>query len=489
MEAQELMQDFSEENVPTNQPSPFGLDAENISVLGRLRPQIEAALVPALDKLYDHVRADPALRDLFKDEASIARAKEAQRAHWLAMCNGRVDDDFDSRAKRIGLAHARIGLCPKTYIGGYSIVIDSLIQALIAEEIPAKRRLFGAGQNTKALAQGISALVKAMLMDAGAAISVYTDSVEGQKDEAQTCLSFSLDKLADALEALSRGDLTVAVDPAEFNSNDRLASAFNLAVGNLRDVISDTRRSAETIKSSSREVAQAADDLARRTEKQAANLEETTTAVNALNDAVRETAQSARTTNDTVDRALKDAKAGGEVVGDTQSAMTQIEASAKEMSQIIGVIDEIAFQTNLLALNAGVEAARAGEAGKGFAVVASEVRTLAQRSAEAAKSIKSLIGASSEHVAAGVELVQSTSDVLTRTIEAFGEVSEQVSSITSATQSQAGNIDEINSAVSYLDQMTQQNAAMVEQTSAAGASLANEADTMAAQVAEFRAGR
>ena len=482
MEARNIVEDISEERF-----AGFGLDSANTATLKRLRPTIEGALGPALDGLYTSIRANPNLNGFFNDETHMAGAKEAQRRHWLAMCNGRFDDDYQERARRIGMAHARIGLRPLDYIGGYSHVIDHLIAAVVTGHMARTRRLFRAGvPDADELTLDICTLVKATLIDVGAAISVYTDSVEGMKDEAQTCLEFSLDKLADALGALADGDLTVSVDTGEFNGTERLANALNLAVTNLSDLISETRRSAETIKSSSREVAQAADDLAKRTEQQAANLEQTTAAVNTLNDSVRETAASAKTTNQTVDHALRDARSGGQVVEDTQKAMTQIESSAHEMSQIIGVIDEIAFQTNLLALNAGVEAARAGEAGKGFAVVASEVRTLAQRSAEAAKSIKTLIGASSDHVTAGVELVQNTSDVLKRTIAAFGEVSDQVTAITEATQTQASNIEEINAAVSYLDQMTQQNAAMVEQTSAAGASLANEADTMAGQVAAFR---
>ena len=484
MEALKIVQEPSEDRFAT-----FGLDLSNTETLKRLRPTISAALGPALDGLYDNIRANPGLRAFFQDEQHMERSKEAQRRHWLAICNGRFDDDYQERAHRIGKTHARIGLRPIDYIGGYSHVCDALIAAVVSEHLGRSSRLFGFRRtDVDGLTLDICTLIKATLIDVSASLSVYTDSVENMRDDAETCLAFSLDKLADALAALAEGDLTVSVDTAEFNGNEKLASALNLAVSNLSDLISEKRRSAETIKSSSREVAQAADDLAKRTEQQATNLEETTAAVNTLNDSVRDTAASARTTNETVDLALRDARAGGKVVEDTQKAMTQIESSAHEMSQIIGVIDEIAFQTNLLALNAGVEAARAGEAGKGFAVVASEVRTLAQRSAEAAKSIKALIGASSDHVSAGVELVQNTSEVLKRTIAAFGEVSEQVNAITEATQTQASNIEEINAAVSYLDQMTQQNAAMVEQTSAAGASLANEADTMAGQVAEFRLG-
>lgn len=470
----------------------FGVDEAMRAELRALRPVVETALGAALDRFYTGLTGTPHLKAFFEDDAQMNRARSAQKRHWMEICEGRLDEAYAARAQRIGRIHADIGLKPMDYLGAYATMIDEMImEASRVHGAAAGRRLPGIGRlGGKAaddgFARSVSALVRAMLVDIAMSLSVYTNQLDDERTEAETALAFSLDKLADSLASLADGDLTVMVDPQEFSGHEKLASAFNLAVTNLSDLISETRRTADTINSSSREVAQAADDLAKRTEQQAANLEQTSAAVNALNDTVQETAGSAKTTSETVESALKDAEEGGRVVEDTQQAMSQIESSAREMSKIIGVIDEIAFQTNLLALNAGVEAARAGEAGKGFAVVASEVRTLAQRSAEAAKSIKELIGTSSRHVSSGVELVQNTSDVLTRTIHAFSEVSGQVRSITEAAQSQAANIEEINAAISYLDQMTQQNAAMVEQTSAAGASLANEADAMAGQVSEFK---
>lgn len=300
--------------------------------------------------------------------------------------------------------------------------------------------------------------------------------------------SMALDKIVDSLEGLAANDLTISVSPEDFSCNERLASAFNTAISNLRGIIDETRISAEDIRSASGEIAQASDDLSRRTEQQAASLEQTTASINSLTGTVNDTAESARKTESTVAVALKDAQAGNEVVCETQTAMSQIESSSREMNQVISVIDEIAFQTNLLALNAGVEAARAGEAGKGFAVVASEVRTLAQRSAEAAKTVKSLIASSSEHVKTGVDRVNNASEVLTRTIQAFGDVSDQVANMTAATEAQANSITEINTAIGNLEQMTQQNAAMAEESSAAGASLANQADHLKALVAKFHFG-
>ncbi|HST92598.1 MAG TPA: methyl-accepting chemotaxis protein, partial [Brevundimonas sp.] len=200
------------------------------------------------------------------------------------------------------------------------------------------------------------------------------------------------------------------------------------------------------------------------------------------------TATASRQASETVKAAKRDAETSGIVVRDAVSAMGAIEKSAQEISQIIGVIDEIAFQTNLLALNAGVEAARAGDAGRGFAVVASEVRALAQRSAEAAKEIKVLISASTTQVNSGVSLVGQTGDALDRIVGRVAEIDGLVSEIAASAQEQATGLQQVNTAVNQMDQVTQQNAAMVEESTAASHALSQEAETLAASVSRFEIG-
>lgn len=480
MEAHDLEQD-----VLTDRLAFMEINAESIQNLRQIKPVIDKAIDPALDKFYAGVRAHPVLRTFFNDDGHMDQAHRLQAEHWKNIAKGEFSDQFAKVVRRIGMAHARIGLEPKWYIAGYARVLQELIISVVDASRSTGGSFLRPGGPSPDLGKQIAAMSKAALLDMEMSISVYLDQLEEERQKAKMAHDMSLDRMADALEALARGDLTVSVDAGEFSGNERLADAFNRATANLREIISETRASADSIRNGSGEIAQASDDLARRTEQQAASLEQSTASIVSLNETVQGTADSARQTDATVNRALNDAKEGGEVVRETQTAMTQIEASSREMSQIISVIDEIAFQTNLLALNAGVEAARAGEAGKGFAVVASEVRTLAQRSAEAAKSIKSLIGSSAEHVAKGVDLVKNTAEVLSRTIDAFTEVSQQVNSMTAATETQANSISEINTAISYLDQMTQQNAAMVEESSAAAASLANEANNMSSVVARF----
>jgi methyl-accepting chemotaxis protein len=240
------------------------------------------------------------------------------------------------------------------------------------------------------------------------------------------------------------------------------------------------------IRTGSDEIANASDDLSRRTEQQAASLEETAAALDEITATVKKTADGASQVSKVVTEARSEAQRSGQVVSDAVAAMGQIEASSLQITQIIGVIDEIAFQTNLLALNAGVEAARAGEAGRGFAVVASEVRSLAQRSAEAAKEIKGLISASSTQVGQGVTLVGDAGRALASIVGKVGEIDALISEISASASEQATGLTQVNSAVNQMDQVVQQNAALVEQATAASHALRGEAAELERLLARFR---
>ena len=304
-----------------------------------------------------------------------------------------------------------------------------------------------------------------------------------QAAEAQQIVVGALGK---GLGELAEGNLTVAIQapfPADY---ERLRSDFNRAVEALSRAMSAVTVATHGINSGASDIRQASDDLSQRTEQQAASLEETAAAMDEINSTVRQTAEGATRANRAVADARIEAEQSGAVVRRAVEAMAGIERASSEISEIISVIDGIAFQTNLLALNAGVEAARAGDAGKGFAVVASEVRALAQRSADAAKDVKSRILASSEQVEAGVSLVSETGKALERIIGQIAEISTLVENIAGSAEKQANGLQEVNIAVSAMDGVTQQNAAMVEQATAAARSLAVEADSLAREIARFR---
>ncbi len=287
---------------------------------------------------------------------------------------------------------------------------------------------------------------------------------------------------------LADGDLTYRLEQDVPAAYEQLKRDFNAAMDKLQAAMRGINENSGGVKTAASEISHAADDLSKRTEQQAASLEETAAALDEITATVRKTADGARQANVVVGQAKEEAQRSGEVVRSAVAAMGEIEGSSRKISQIIGVIDEIAFQTNLLALNAGVEAARAGEAGRGFAVVASEVRALAQRSSDAAKEIKTLIHASTEQVEDGVTLVNKTGEALQQIVVKVAEISTLVSEISASTQEQSSGLAEVNTAVNQMDQVTQQNAAMVEQSTAASHSLAGEADALTALVSKFRVG-
>jgi methyl-accepting chemotaxis protein len=297
-----------------------------------------------------------------------------------------------------------------------------------------------------------------------------------------------VEQLADGLSRLSSGDLTHRLNRPFTSEYEQLRADFNAAVGKLQDAMQIISANAAQISSGADEIARASDDLSRRTEGQAARLEETAAAVDEITATVRKSAEGARHAQETVQTAMVGASKGGDVVREAVAAMGEIEKSATQISQIIGVIDEIAFQTNLLALNAGVEAARAGDAGKGFAVVAQEVRALAQRSADAAKEIKDLISNSSQQVAQGVELVGRTGKALEHIVAQVGEMDGLIADIAASAEQQSAGLAQVNTAVNHMDQVVQQNAAMVEQTTAATHALKGEASELSHTVSRFQTG-
>ncbi|MDO1580951.1 methyl-accepting chemotaxis protein [Rhizobium oryzicola] len=294
--------------------------------------------------------------------------------------------------------------------------------------------------------------------------------------------------LAEGLKQLAGGNLGFELSRPFASDFEGLRNDFNLAVSQLRDTLSSVAEATRSIDSGSRELSSSANDLSKRTEQQAASLEETAAALDQITVNVTNASKRTEEARTMAMDANRSAEKSETVVADAVNAMQRIEASSSQISNIIGVIDEIAFQTNLLALNAGVEAARAGEAGKGFAVVAQEVRELAQRSAQAAKEIKDLIRTSADEVENGVRLVSATGDALKMIGGYVVSINGQLDAIATSAREQSVGLSEVNTAVNQMDQTTQQNAAMVEQATAASASLAGEADKLRQLVGRFQIG-
>jgi methyl-accepting chemotaxis protein len=467
----------------------IGLDEASRNTLASLGPVVDESMDAALDQFYAKVRSVPETAAFFRNDAHMQGAKKRQMEHWGIVASGKYDTRYVEAVSTIGATHARIGLEPRWYIGGYGLLLEHLIKAVVQKRWPSR---FGRGKAAR-LADEVSVLVKAAILDMDYSISVYLQilddqrtKAEAERQEIERRQRDALDALTSALEALSLGDLESRLSDTLGTEFHSLVTDYNHAASRLRDTLAMVRHAAEKILGGTSAIADATDDLARRTEQQAAGLEESTAALQELTTNVSATAEGARKASHAVGQALSEAKVSGEVVTKAVSAMGAIEKSSDEISKIIGVIDEIAFQTNLLALNAGVEAARAGEAGRGFAVVAQEVRELAQRCASAAREIKSLISQSSGQVQSGVSLVNEAGGALENIIARIGEINTIVTNIASAAQNQSGGLREVSAAIMNMDEITQQNAGMVEQSSSQTTGLRREVEGLVEALRGFK---
>lgn len=448
----------------------FGIDGSDYKSFPRILKLLKKHAPGALDEFYEKMSSTPDAAKFFSSRQSMDHARDKQFNHWVQLFSREIGDTYFAKAEQIGSVHARIGLAPTWYIGGYAMVLERLICGIVAESPIARV----AGNR---LGHLIGSLVKCALLDMDVALSSYFRAEEAQRLAV-------IARVGEALEALAKGDFTVKLEglPDTFS---KVEQDFEFMRGRISETLMQVSETAESINTGSIEISQASDDLSSRTEQQAASLEQTAAAMDQLTGGIRETADGAAHVNRSVAEAHGDATRGGTVVKEAVAAMDDIERSAQEIAQIINVIDGIAFQTNLLALNAGVEAARAGDAGKGFAVVANEVRALAQRSADAAKHIKELIGESSKQVSRGVDLVGQSGAALDRIVGKVAEIAGLAANISELAAAQSNSLQQVNAAVGEMDKMTQQNAAMVEQSTAAARSLAGEADQLTGLVSRF----
>lgn len=449
----------------------YGLNAKEKSFPAILR-LLKRHADRALERFYDRVAATPETNAFFNDRAHMQRAQSAQKQHWLRIFEHGLNDDYIRYANRIGEVHARIGLDPRWYIGGYTMVLERLI----TKELGGAFGRFMPFQRRRA--QLVADLVKVAMLDMDIALSTYFAQAEAERKQV-------ISKIGAALSAVADGDLTARLAGMP-SSHMELERDFNEALVRLSTSIGVVAGSVESIGSGSAEIRGASDDLARRTEQQAANVAESAAAMDKITQMVAETAAEVTQLSRIAQESNHAARAGEAVVREAVVAMEQIQSGASAISQIIGLIDGIAFQTNLLALNAGVEAARVGEAGQGFAVVASEVRALAMRSTQSAEEIKALINQSTGSVADGVRLVSETGNALAAIIGQISEINERAQRISHSAEGQSATLTGINGAVSQMDRMTQHNAAMVEQSNAAARSMAEEARRLAEMVHQFR---
>jgi methyl-accepting chemotaxis protein len=449
----------------------YGIEAQD-SDYRTIAKVVSSHADSALGSFYKTVEGTPETACFFSSKEQMDRARRAQKDHWVKLFSNGVTDSYLESANRIGRVHANIGLAPEWYVGGYARIAEHIVSKIIASGPTAML------PGLRGAARTAGKFVKLALLDMEIALSTYAAAEEEKRTSA-------ISKIGAALSAMANGDLTVRLEglPAEYR---QLQEDFNSTISGLGHALGDVSESTRSISTGAAEIRSASNDLSSRTEQQAASLEESSAAMNELTQMIGDTTHAMANLNASIGQTHKQAIEGGEVVRNAMSAMTEIEKSSGAIGQIITMIDGIAFQTNLLALNAGVEAARVGEHGKGFAVVANEVRSLAQRSSEAAEEIRKLIQSSLVEVESGVRLVGEVGQVLNSILNQVSESSTVAEQISGSSTAQSENLKQINGAVADMNRTTQQNAAMVEESTAAARTMADEAQRLTQSIGRFR---
>ncbi|MDR6990822.1 methyl-accepting chemotaxis protein [Luteimonas sp. 3794] len=463
---------------------------------GRLDNDVESKAKDESGRLLSAMRGmQTQLRNLLAAQAEMARRHDEGQISYR-MDEAAFPGDYArmvSGTNAVVASHIEtklriVDMVSRYAIGDLSQDMEKLPgeKAVITQSMDAvKRNLSAINAEIKRLAGAAGRGDFSQRGDAGQYQHDFRDMVEGLNHLMATTDS-NLEQVSDVLQAIAKGDLTTRMDGEFQGVFAKMRDDANATVAQLREIVAQIQGAAGAIGTASSEIASGNNDLAQRTEQQAANLEETAASMEELTSTVRQNADHARQANQLAIGAASVASQGGDVVGQVVTTMADIEQSSRKIGDIISVIDGIAFQTNILALNAAVEAARAGEQGRGFAVVASEVRTLAQRSAAAAKEIKGLIDDSTSKVSDGAALAGQAGKTMGEIVSSVQRVTDIMSEIAAASQEQASGIEQVNQTVTQMDETTQQNAALVEEASAAARSMEEQAAALTQTVSVFR---
>lgn len=443
-----------------------GLDAQLCDLLRRYRPQIEPALKSGLRELFLRYQSFPDAARNFDSEHQIERLHDLQTSHWSVLTDARFDALYAERVKVLSDTESRMGLDPRWHIAGHSVVLEHLLTGVVAMG-GGKSRLSLGRRDPQDMAELVTGLVRLVMVDVEIAVSLRFNELRQRHHRAMDAQrkadhSEVVDLFSDVVRSLAERDLTVSVANDVPDAYGEIASTLNGAIEAIRGSLLAMHSGGEkatgiatALADEARSVADMSKGHAQRLGESAAQLDAVTASFRKSSSDTGGAAKAAAMTRETVEQS-------GEVVGRAINAMADIETSAEKIGQIIGVIDEIAFQTNLLALNAGIEAARAGESGRGFAVVAQEVRALAQRSADAAREIKSLVNSTKSQVDAGVEMVHQTQKAIGEIVRQVSEINNTIAGISTRSDAQVDVLEKVATEILALGSDVADNAGRAE---------------------------
>lgn len=455
------------------------LGEQDCLAIRRIEKYVNRCLPKALDAFYNTVRQEPQTRVFFNSEAQMQKAKRAQLTYWKNISSATFGLQYVNTVRQIGRTHAKIGLDPRWYIGGYALLLASIIRDVTAQLAPPAPLLPPKMAFSK-ITESLSSLCKAVFLDMDLTISIYIDEAKKLNKEEMNKLDeaieqerqFVTERFGRIIDALANKNLSHTVDGEFPKTYLPMRDNLNRAISSLCQTLHAISEATESIDNTADEINSAAQDLAQRTERQAASVEKTAAAVEQITATVSSTEARVSEATQFVEECQTITEQFGTMIRRASTAMEEIERSAEAVNKITNVISNIATQTNLLALNTGVEAAHAGEAGSGFRVLAQEIRKLANRVGDASEEVKDLITTSQTHVSSGSTIMKDASGAIDTIISSVANIGTHLKEISKATSEQASALRDVNGAVVTIDQGTRENAAMVEQTSAAISNMA-----------------
>ena len=470
-----------------------GLDAERCDIVRAWRPRLQPHVQAGLRDLFQRFQTYPDATKVFTSERQIERLHDLQSSHWDVLTDARFDNLYAERVKLLADAQARMGLDPRWHIAGHGVMLEHLVSGL-AKEMQGWHLTPSARRRAAEIADLMPALIRLVMVDIEIAVSLrfnqqrynHRKQLEEQRtaDRAEIARIFGT-----VFEGLARGDLGMRADGDIPDAYADLAGTLNAALEDMESSLRTVADQAEQAGETARMLDDEAQNLSQRSGAQAEKLLEAAERLGTIAARVSETAGATRNAERDAAATRTAAETSGQVANEAIAAMAGIETSAEQIGQIIGVIDEIAFQTNLLALNAGIEAARAGDSGRGFAVVAQEVRALAQRSADAAREIKTLVSGTKAQVAAGVDRVGRTQDAIQAIVAQVTGINAAIAGIASDTADHAGGLDAATGEIGGIGAALGRDVETAAQTSEAAAGLQELIETLGETVRAFRLSR